>query len=237
MNLLIMPFALVVSVLVYRAIASGYQKKGRSVATSRIVAGLFSTVIFMALSVGLILVTQPDIDSAVTAAIKPDNQVTAQSSEAAVVKKLNGLGFNTAEYLERFKKIAQEGELKTNLTIAKTTVNVDQKIHSVEVSKHLAMLITADKKTDEVITIVLIGDGDGTLVSGLKLLMGFTAAIAASNPDLSKAEREDVLKSLIGHLGVIKEADAETLRNGVKYHLSRTETVGTWLIISSENAA
>jgi len=62
------------------------------------------------------------------------------------------------------------------------------------------------------------------------------AAIAATNPELSKAARGDVLKSL-GIFTESNEANAETIRQGIKYTLSRTENVGTWLTITGENEA
>lgn len=188
---------------------------------------------FSVLVIGFILLTQPVIEKT---QINSNSVQSVDSEVVKIDKKFNGLGFTSSEFLNRFKGVAKEASLKVNIKKLKVSDNGEKKIMNVEASKNLALLITVDKTSDMVIDIILIGVGDGTIQSGANIIIGFIAAIAATNPELSKAERGDVLGSL-GIFSDSNEANGETIRQGIKYNLARTEQAGTWLTISSEKAA
>jgi hypothetical protein len=146
------------------------------------------------------------------------------------------MGFTGSEFLSRFKSVAKEANLKVNLKKSKISNSGVKKIINLEVSKNLVLLITADKTSDAVIDIIAIGVGDGSMQSGADIIIGFIAAIAATNPELSKADRGDVLRSL-GIFTDSTEATGSTIRQGIKYTMTRPESLGTWLTIGSEKEA
>lgn len=229
MSILIIPIALIIAFFAYRAISKGFQK-AHGKAVSRFLAGTFSSCIFIFMVVSFILMTQPDIKDA-----KFSNAMPVKM-DVAKVEQIPGLGFTSSEFLSRFKDVAEESNLKVNTKKIQASDNDGKEILNVAASKNMALLITSDKTSDTVISIILIGVGDGTMKSGGDIIIGFIAAITATNPELSKTARGDVLKSL-GIFTGSNEANGETIRQGIKYTLSRTESAGTWLTISSEKGA
>jgi preprotein translocase subunit YajC len=91
MSILIIPLALIIAVFMYRAISSGYQKKGHGKAISRLAAGLSATLIFIVLVVSFILLIpqpkidspEPDIASSVNSGVAEADTASSVNSEVA----------------------------------------------------------------------------------------------------------------------------------------------------------
>ncbi|EGW22137.1 zinc ribbon domain-containing protein [Methylobacter tundripaludum] len=174
--------------------------------------------------------------------IKDNNTVTTdgsptqpKSETAKPIKKENlGMGFTTTEFISAYKNAAKEMNLTinpNNLTVNDSD-NGEEQITNAALSNNLALIITANKISGDVTDIIFIGTGDGTLKSGANVLEGILSAVIATNPKLSKADRGSVINSL-GFGSKRGQLGGTAIRNGIKYTLTQTETMGTWLTISS----
>ncbi len=99
-------------------------------------------------------------------------------------------------------------------------------------SKNIGLVVVANNKTKKVQSITFIGTGDGTMQSGLDVMFGLSAVIMAiENPNMPIDKRGKILKELGLSGGELsKQGKLAIERKGIKYSISTSDTVGTWLI-------
>ena len=104
-------------------------------------------------------------------------------------------------------------------------------------TEHLGIIGTVNKPDGHVTDITLIGTGDGTIKSGSNIILGIIAIIATVDPSLTPDGRLDILKKL----KIMGDDDADitnlstkTSRNGIKYFVSSSKTMGLWFGASRE---
>jgi len=109
------------------------------------------------------------------------------------------------------------------------TISVQLQARSTE---HIGLIIFANIKTRNVQTITFIGTGDGSVKSGFDILIGALAVVMSiENPNMPISERSEILKELGLSNNKLSEAGKiHIVRKNVKYNMSLTNKVGTWLI-------
>lgn len=100
----------------------------------------------------------------------------------------------------------------------------------IETTSDFVGLIIDTLPDEQVVSLVLIGAGNGEIESGGHIMLGVTAVVHAVDSTLSIDERNDLVSQLFKDLknnNVIR-------RNGIKYDISMNEYTGLMFIVSPE---
>jgi hypothetical protein len=95
-------------------------------------------------------------------------------------------------------------------------------------NKFIGISCTINKSDKSVSEIVLIAQGDGSMQSGVDILIAAGGVIHATNPDIKPEERGEILKQ-IGMMGDnvdIKKLDGKTVKNNIKYTGYYSDRIG-----------
>lgn len=137
------------------------------------------------------------------------------------------------QFKERFEKISttEQGEnLVGELTITKSA-DVDDSNETnllIKVGNGTIMMMTANQLPDKKLTrLVLLASGDGTPVSGAKIMVGLVAMIGAFNPELENAdERFAFLKNKLSYEKALNGEMVELEHEGILYTITTNEMIG-----------
>src|SRR5699024_2524028 len=142
------------------------------------------------------------------------------------------LPFTVNEFRENFDKAADEFALpfRSNKTAKVEEGEVNDTQQVLTASDYVNIFATLNKEGD-VLSINLIGIGDGSEDSGFEIISVIGTSIAAAQPELTEDDRGDILKEL----GVLDEGSfgemMSTNRNGFTYSLSIDEATGVMFFI------
>ena len=98
-------------------------------------------------------------------------------------------------------------------------------------NKNIALVVTADKKSRHIESLIFIGASDGTFQSGVDIVFGALAVVMAfENPDMTKSQRGKVIADLGLSNGKLSEqGEVKFERNNVQYTINRSDVAGTML--------
>lgn len=166
------------------------------------------------------------------------------NSSAAPVKqednkkeeKIASLGFDVDEFKKRFNKAAQEFKSDMRIDNIKVESGAVQDTFQYMLTSHLGIVGAVNKEDGNINSITIIGQGDGTVQSGLNIMVSMGILIATVNPELSPDERGNILKELgiIGDNVDILNLNKDTIRNGKKYFITSSKELG--IMFGVENA-
>lgn len=167
--------------------------------------------------------------------ISDDEEISEkdENKEIEESEEVSTLPYTVDEFREKFDVAAEEFGLffRSNKTaeIVEGQVNNTQQV--VTASDYVNIFATLNKN-NEVLSINLIGVGDGTTDSGVEIMATIGATIAASQPELSPDERGDILKDL-GLIGDEEIGDdmATTTRGKFTYSLSINDVTGVMFFV------
>ncbi|WP_143101125.1 hypothetical protein [Paenibacillus sp. 1_12] len=172
--------------------------------------------------------------------LKSEVAIDVRPYEEAVTKVQQSKRVGTiSPSLEQFKQAFNASAKQLGLPHQINKINfIDSKQVSFTVEFSDLLFLNGDLNTKDgsLRSAFIAGGTDGTDKSGTNLLLSFVALIAATNPDLSREECEDVLMDL----GFIKGNDtlnmkASVIKNGVKYSIKSSERAGFWFFVEDPN--
>jgi hypothetical protein len=94
-------------------------------------------------------------------------------------------------------------------------------------NEHVGIIGALEKTNNEIISITMIGKGDGSLNSGIDILSVITCIIGSIDNTLLPNERKEILE----HLGFLDNIDLyntkdEIIKNGLRYFINSTHETG-----------
>lgn len=135
---------------------------------------------------------------------------------------------NVDQFKMDFNTYAKESQ--SSLRIRKIIVEPGE-VHNAfqySFSDGLAIVGTLNKKDNSIRSLIMTAQGDGTLNSGLNMLVVMGAIITSTNPSLTDDERGDVLYQLglFDDEVDISKLSGRTIKNGIKYFVDGIPQVG-----------
>jgi hypothetical protein len=106
---------------------------------------------------------------------------------------------------------------------------------SIEINPHLGFAGNTDWQ-QRVVSIIFLGQGDGSLSSGLNILLAMGQLISAVSPDLSLDEKGSIFEQLGFSDDDVdfREMDRKTVYRGVAYHVTKTDGSPVMLTITPD---
>ncbi|GIM45921.1 hypothetical protein DNHGIG_14700 [Collibacillus ludicampi] len=161
---------------------------------------------------------------------------STQNEKNDAEKTAYSIGMNPEQFKVSFNQQAQAFGASFRINSLEIDEGPVQNSFKYMLNDHLGLVGSINKKDGSIRDVMLLGQGDGTLKSGLDILGGMGALIAATNPSLPPEERGQILKDL----GITKGADLSnvdksTVRNGLKYTLSSSKDIGIMFGVSNAN--
>jgi hypothetical protein len=154
-----------------------------------------------------------------------------EESNTTVKEKLD-FPFTAEQFVSRYNTAMSN--LKRNVVVKKETENDNGRHLTIQLAgnTHIGFVLTANNQNRRLQSFLFIGAGDGTLDSGVDIMMGIVACVMAiDNPDMSPNSRGEILKQLgVFNGGLSKSRKIEINRNGVTYSLTHDEQLGTLFI-------
>lgn len=152
-----------------------------------------------------------------------------ETEEAKAENEIPGtIGMTPEEFKEAFNAAAKEFD--SNFRIGNITVEDGpvQDTFTVHLTDHLAIVGSVNKADGSVRDVLIMGQGDGSLSSGLDIMVAMGILIAATNPELTPEERGKVLEDLGLFDDTVDLTDhtASTIRNGIQYTLTASDMIG-----------
>lgn len=146
------------------------------------------------------------------------------------VAKNNFFDFSVKTFIKRFNKSAKQ--LKQPTIHKSTVLNKDDnsgKIYTLMSSnKNIGFIVSTDNR-GIVKESTMMGSGDGTPASGLRIIMGMASYFDVFDPEITANGRGKILRELGITSGSIPDKSTCTQKN-VKYTLVNTKGVGLWII-------
>ncbi|OIR25341.1 hypothetical protein [Bathymodiolus thermophilus thioautotrophic gill symbiont] len=160
------------------------------------------------------------------------NEVKQEASSKKIKEKIE-FQFTVQEFLQRYNQAFLALDRNIKASIKKENDNGKYlTIQALTNNKNVGLVIGANSKTRKVQSITFIGIGDGTMQSGLDILFGTSAVVMAiENPNMPVDQRGEIVSDLgfsNGRLSKLGKLSVE--RTGIKYSISLSDTIGTWLV-------
>ncbi|AWG24239.1 hypothetical protein [Flavobacterium kingsejongi] len=88
-------------------------------------------------------------------------------------------------------------------------------------------MVQLNKEDDSVRSIMMLAQGDGSLQSGVDIIITITGIIAGLDPSLAPNGRGEIMQK-IGLLEgeKINNMEGETIKNGIKYSITSSQEIG-----------
>lgn len=165
---------------------------------------------------------------------KADAEAKAKAEADA---KATTLGYGLDELQKRFNAAATEFQSDFKVNSLQETEGEFQNTYQYQFTNRLGLLGTINKDNHLIKEVTILGQGDGTLKSGMDLMASMGIVIAATNPEISKDDRGNILKELglLDKSTDINDIDKSTVRNNVRYHIMSIPSVGIMFIASNPN--
>ena len=140
--------------------------------------------------------------------------------QEAAPKAEFSFGITPQQFADNYNTAAKSVDTKQRAKITKKSAESVQ----LAISKFYGALLSLDKN-GKVTSIMGIGAGDGTMHSGTDIMMGILFSIAGVRPNWPPSNRGEVIKALMDKDGKIPK-HSSTTKDGVKFSISMTESVG-----------
>jgi hypothetical protein len=185
-------------------------------------------VVVLALAVGIISPEKTETEpEKIVQAVNPVPLVSPDvSSPAAPVRTKKTLGVTPAEYADRLNKIFKEVKVKHRVNANQIVRGEVNDVLSIPIGDHAALVASVSKADGQVLSVTVMGSGDGTPSSGLDIMMIASAALAAAATDV---EFSDVFRGLPA---MIK--GQERTYGDVKLSAEVMGEMGTWFFASPQ---
>lgn len=163
-----------------------------------------------------------------------NEQPVQKKLEPAAKKKLQPeFAFNVEELLQRHDEALRNLNQK-GLSLSVKDENDNGSYLTIQLlgDKNIGMVLTANNKTRSVRSVTAIGSGDGTMQSGLNIFLGMLSVVMAiEDPFMPNELRSSAIEGIGLHkIADLEEGQIDSERNGVKYSLSRSQSLGILLI-------
>lgn len=153
-------------------------------------------------------------------------------------KKIPGtLGFTPEEFRDRFNKSAKEMSTDFKITDLKVKPGEVQDVFQYMLTKNLVITGAVNKLDGSVREVMILGSGDGTIDSGIDIIMSMAVLIDSVNPELSAEERGRILRELgiFGDNVDVNKLNGNTVRNGKEYWVSSSKELGIMFGVGDVN--
>lgn len=155
------------------------------------------------------------------------NLAAQRNSSVTLAPQAPSLGLSPDVFKERFNQIAEEIDAPFHINQMKIDKgNVDS--FNVKFSKNNVLFgtITKDGMIDSVTS---ISSGDGTIQSGLKMMLLSAIIVRSTSPDLSKEDAGKVVLEMMGKNNKSPDATSHSKKIGnVEYFTSLSKDLGYW---------
>ncbi|WP_035300877.1 hypothetical protein [Brevibacillus thermoruber] len=148
------------------------------------------------------------------------------------------IGMNPEQFKAAFNKASKEFNSDLKINTIKVEEGPVQNSFQVNLTKNLSMVGVVNKKDGSVRSVTMIGVGDGSVKSGVDIILGMGILITATNPEISADDRGKVMEELklIGDDSVdILDLDTKTIRNGIRYTVKSSRELGIWFTAGDAN--
>ena len=140
---------------------------------------------------------------------------------------VSALEITPADYQERFNRTMKDVELPFRAKFKVKHLTVADSV-SARLNDHLLLMGTVDKETGLLSSVMLIGNGDGTVTSGANLMLVGVAALTAAVPNgTTKAVGPEVL-SIMKAFDEEEGEPTSRILNGVKLWHMRNDKMGVF---------
>lgn len=145
-----------------------------------------------------------------------------QSDPAPKAQLVRTLTVTPQQYVDRLNMVLTSAELPFRAQAGEINNGFMQSL----LSDHLLLMARVDDSSGHLNEVTLIAQGDGTIASGLNVMLVGAAVITAAIPD---AKMDDGVGKLV--LDMVSEATngdgaAKRLRNGTRISVSRSDQIG-----------
>lgn len=196
-------------------------------------AGCFAFVLVSMIAVGTGLISsEPKEDLTATVSEEPvapqaeasaaDVADTAAAIEPVAAEPVKTLGLTPEQYAARLNKLFQDADLPHRLNASNVVTGEVNDVLQTTIGKHAAIVATVSKSNGEVMSVTVIGSGDGSERSGLEIMMVATAALTASANDVE-------FREVFQGLPAMTKGQSRTYGN-VKLSVMPMNDLGTWFI-------
>lgn len=149
----------------------------------------------------------------------------APTSEPAPAKHFD---YTAAEYRKYFNAVMREIDEPARLPAGVQRGAVNDTFKG-EINRHAHLVGVVGKDHGKVLSITVIGAGDGTEASGANILLGALGAMAAAFPDVELKTVGQELNRLITDGSRSPDRKATRTFNGAKLTYSQDDVVGVWI--------
>lgn len=163
---------------------------------------------------------------------------TKTTTDVKVADEVPGsLGMTPEKFRQEFNRAAKELEFPYSINKINIQNGSAQDVFQYMFTDHLGLTASVNKKDGTVRDMLVMGQGDGSLQSGVDIILAMGVLIETTNPNLSPTERGNILKDLgiIGDNVDVSDLDGKTIRNGIKYTVTSSPQLGIMLSASDAN--
>jgi hypothetical protein len=193
---------------------SGHSTKARAISF----AWLIFSIVLYAVTPSDQVTSTPQSEVAEVAA--PAAVTKTESIDASAAASEKTLGMTPKLYVLRLNLMLNEMDPTYRLEDEKITEGSVNNVLRGNLGTHAALVATVSKSTGELLSVTLIGAGDGSAASGFEIMLMASAALAAA---ISDGEPREILEAMPRLL----EGNEQYI-GGVKLSASKTDVLGTW---------
>lgn len=158
-----------------------------------------------------------------------EKQSTKTTADEKVADEVPGsLGMTPEKFKQEFNRAAKELEFPYRINKITVKNGSVQDVFQYMFTDHLGLTASVNKKDGTVRDVLILGQGDGSLKSGVDIILAMGVLIETTNPDLSPTERGNILNDLgvMGDNVDVNNLDGKTIRNGIKYTITSSPQLG-----------
>ena len=157
------------------------------------------------------------------------------SKEREEAQNQKGLGITYDQLISSIKnnKLTQDIDDLTFKVSSENTKDSGITIVNTEIKHNAMYLLTDAKENKDLTSLTLITSGDGSMKSGIDIMMGMVSMMQSIDTSLTAKQATKVIMDELNLGDLITDGETyKFTRKGVKYSLSKSSMLGTWLIIS-----
>lgn len=172
---------------------------------------------------------EESIEEVQTEEISPD-PVAQQRAE---IEAGSDIGVRVEDFVSQFNSAMVRAELpyRAKGNVPDMDENSVQRVYQETFSKNLALLMTVKPETDVIRDVTFIGTGDGTVDSGVRVLMVAAGVYSATQPTLPMKDSITMLTDMSEEFNQKQESVSRIL-NGLEYSYDRNEVFGNMFTVS-----
>jgi hypothetical protein len=168
-------------------------------------------------TLGTYIIVQSDIQTE----REIEERIKNKPSEFTIVKSID-------IFKERFNSFAQETDFSYRITDIKIIEGEVNNVFTYMFNSNLALNGQVNKSDNSIRSLTMISQGDGSINSGLNMLIVIGAIISATNPEISPEEKGEILKELglMSEQVPLSNLSSSTIKNDIKYFLNVSDVMG-----------